>query len=109
MTITNLFATGTLLGMYLARKDAATPQVLAIIRQPVPLDGTTAAIAKWLSSVLTSPQIGLPVRFFRGLPIPPLHWLWVRNLPGSARDHFSFCPIWVIFRKWKILRPFKRP
>lgn len=51
-TITNFAATETLLKQFLYRKGAATDEILAILRQPLSREGTTAALARWLPTLI---------------------------------------------------------
>lgn len=51
-TVTNPVATGPLLRGMLARRDAATPQVLRVLQHPLTRQGTTAAVGQWLPAFI---------------------------------------------------------
>jgi pimeloyl-ACP methyl ester carboxylesterase len=54
-SVTNPYAMAPLLRLFLHRKDAATPEIVAMLLQPSRRPGTTAAIADWLPSLLVPP------------------------------------------------------
>lgn len=54
-SVTNPWATGPLLRLFLHRKEMATPEVLAVLNAPFRLRGSTAAVADWVPSLLIPP------------------------------------------------------
>jgi pimeloyl-ACP methyl ester carboxylesterase len=54
-TATNLWATRPLIGMFLYRKAALTDDQIAILQRPANLQGSTAALATWLPSLMLPP------------------------------------------------------
>lgn len=54
-SVTNPWATGPLLRLFLHRKDMATPDILAVLNVPFRLRGSTAAVSDWLPSLLIPP------------------------------------------------------
>ncbi len=54
-SVTNPYAMGPLLRLFLHRKDTASPEVIAMLLEPTRRPGTTAAIADWLPSLLVPP------------------------------------------------------
>ena len=55
VTATNPVAMGPMLRRFLHRKEAATPEVIAVLNRPMTREGTTAALAAWLPSLLLPP------------------------------------------------------
>lgn len=55
-SVTNPWALKPLLKMFLAKKDRALPEYLDVLKQPLGRVGTTAAIADWLPTLLSTPQ-----------------------------------------------------
>ena len=55
-SVTNPLALGPLLRLFLHRKEAATPEVIDMLLQPIRRPGTTAAIADWLPTLLVPPE-----------------------------------------------------
>jgi pimeloyl-ACP methyl ester carboxylesterase len=76
-TVTNPPAMGTLLRLFLHRKEAATPEVIKMLNLPGKRAGTTAAIADWLPSLLVPPTDALSTRpeGWQSLPLP-LAFIW---------------------------------
>jgi pimeloyl-ACP methyl ester carboxylesterase len=58
-TVTNPLLTRTLLASMLARKDAATPELAAILQQPMTLKASTPAFAQWLQYFLSTDMTAL--------------------------------------------------
>lgn len=76
-TVTNPYAMGPLLRLFLHRKEAATDAVLAMLNRPGTRPGTTAAIADWLPSLLVPPKDALSTRAksWEALTLP-LAFVW---------------------------------
>lgn len=76
-TATNPFAMGFMLRMFVHRKEAATPGVIAVLRRPMALRGTTAALADWLPSLMVPPAGALSTTEagWRDLAVP-LALIW---------------------------------
>jgi pimeloyl-ACP methyl ester carboxylesterase len=76
-TLTNPSAAGPMLRRQLYRQDAATPEVLDMLNQPLRRAGTTAALADWLAGVLVPPAAALSTKAesWQALPLP-LAFLW---------------------------------
>ena len=55
ITVTNPLLTRKLLQMFIYRKDRATPDYVRIIQEPFSREGTTAAMADWLPTLLVPP------------------------------------------------------
>lgn len=76
-SVTNPYAMGPLLRLFLHRKDAATQEVIDMLLQPTRRPGTTAAIADWLPSLLVPPVAALstdPAKW-QALAVP-LSFIW---------------------------------
>ena len=71
-TATNLWATRPLVGMFLYRKDALTDDQISILQRPANLQGSTAALATWLPSLMLPPANALSTRAgsYAGFPLP---------------------------------------
>ncbi len=76
-TVTNPYAMGPLLRLFLHRKEAATDAVVAMLNQPGTRPGTTAALADWLPSLLVPPTNALSTRAegWEALTLP-LAFIW---------------------------------
>lgn len=76
-SVTNPYAMAPLLRLFLHRKDAATPEVVAMLLEPSRRPGTTAAIADWLPSFLVPPVGALSTRppAWQALTLP-VAFLW---------------------------------
>ncbi|MEO3414336.1 alpha/beta hydrolase [Roseovarius sp. CAU 1744] len=72
LTGTNPLLTGTLLAQLLYVKDAATDELIAILQRPMVIEGSTAAFADWLPSLLVPPTDALSTRpeNYRALGLP---------------------------------------
>ncbi|AZL59082.1 alpha/beta fold hydrolase [Tabrizicola piscis] len=76
-SVTNPYAMGPLLRLFLHRKEAATPEVIDMLLAPSRRPGTTTAIAGWLPSLLVPPTGALSTRAegWQALAVP-LAFLW---------------------------------
>lgn len=72
LTGTNPLLTKTLLSQLLYVKEAATDEVVAILQRPMVIEGSTAAFADWLPSLLVPPKGALSTRAksYRALTLP---------------------------------------
>jgi pimeloyl-ACP methyl ester carboxylesterase len=76
-TVTNPPAMGPLLRRFLHRKDAATPEVIAMLNLPGKRSGTTTALADWLPSLLLPPVGAQSTRPEGWIAFPlPLALIW---------------------------------
>ncbi|MBA3908554.1 MAG: alpha/beta hydrolase [Rhodobacter sp.] len=76
-SVTNPYAMGPLLRLFLYRKESATPDVIDMLLEPTRRPGTTAAVADWLPSLLVPPEAALSTQptSWEGLTLP-LAFLW---------------------------------
>jgi len=77
-SVTNPFAMGPILRLFLYRKDSATQEVIDMLLEPTRRPGTTAAVADWMPSLLVPPvdalstqpssweELALPLAFIWG-------------------------------------------
>lgn len=72
LTGTNPLLTKTLLSQFLYVKEAATDEVVGTLQRPMVIEGSTAAFADWLPSLLVPPQNALSTRpeNYRTLRVP---------------------------------------
>ena len=56
LTVTNPFAMKPMLRSFLHRKETATEELVALLREPFRLSGTTQSLAEWLPTLLVPPQ-----------------------------------------------------
>ncbi|AUH33803.1 alpha/beta fold hydrolase [Paracoccus tegillarcae] len=77
VTATNPMMTRRLLASFLHVKSAATDEVVDILQRPMTRQGSTAAFADWLPSLLTVPSDALSIRpdSYRDLCLPTV-FLW---------------------------------
>ncbi len=76
-SVTNPSAMGPLLRYFLHRKEAATPEVIDMLLQPIRRPGTTSAIADWLPSLLVPPSVALSTQADAwGALALPVAFLW---------------------------------
>lgn len=76
-TVTNPPAMGPLLRLFLYRKEAATPEIIAMLNRPGRRAGTTRALADWLPSLLVPPvgALSTTAEGWQALDLP-LAFLW---------------------------------
>lgn len=58
-TVTNPWLSRTLLATMLAKKDAATPELAAILQRPMTLQGSTPAFARWLQYFMATDRLAM--------------------------------------------------
>ncbi len=77
LTVTNPWLTRTFLKGLIHVKEAATDDVIAVLTRPFAREGTTAAYADWLPSLLVPPQDALSTRAesYAALTLPVVY-LW---------------------------------
>jgi len=55
-TASNPILTGVFLRNFINIKDAATPEIVKVLRQPISREGYTAAVAQWLPQLFETPR-----------------------------------------------------
>lgn len=72
LTATNPLLTDRLLRSLIHVKDAATPDIVALLQRPMVRQDSTAAFADWLPSLLVPPETALSTRkdAYRALTVP---------------------------------------
>lgn len=102
-TMSNPSATGPMLRRLLARKEAATPDLIEMLNRPGRRSGTTAALADWLPSLLVPPTgaLSTQARNWQALPVP-LAFLWGDRASasplsdGEALAELTGAPLFIL-------------
>ena len=77
LTMTNPWSTGFFLRRLIHVKEAASDEVISVLHRPLSRQGTTAAYADWLPSLLVAPQDALSTRAeeYQTLSLPVVY-IW---------------------------------